>query len=338
MIQQNQQSHAQRMEELLAFNKKEVVRGSTSKAMKNIGASRGVDVYKVNPNKLRIWEGFNPRFDTPDYLEHIANIEASIEQDGFYQDQPLAGFVSKEEGEDVVVIINGHTRTRAVQNLIAKGHPIESIPVIIKPIGTDMEALTIALKKSNDGKPLSPIGLAVLVKRLMALGNDEVATAKKLGITRVYVSDLLLLAQAPAALKDLVISGKITATLAIQELKANPQTAVERLLQAVDVSQQMGRERTTAKHLKQLESSGAIPVGNTKNDSNKTPKAQNEKKPLTRVSLEPVAPPAVLSDMQAKEQQLEISELVERLDEALGLDLSAVEILVRVQKILGDYR
>lgn len=334
-----QKQHVSRMDELLAFNKKELVRGSTSKAMKNIGASRGVDVYKVDPNKLRIWEGFNPRFDTPEYLEHIASIEASIEQDGYYQDQPLAGFVSKEDDQDVIVIINGHTRARAVQNLIARGHTIETVPVIIKPVGTDMEALTIALKKSNDGKPLSPIGLAIVVKRLMALGNDEVTTAKKLGITRVYVSDLLLLAQADAQVRDLVITGKITATLAIQELKANPETVTERLMQAVHASEQVGRERTTAKHLKQLEATGDIPIGNSKSDQVKAERVGGETDTSSPVKVEAKPQPLVrISYEQEETNSNELKELVERLEEALSLDFPAVDILARVQKILGAYK
>jgi len=228
----------------------ELTRGNLKTAMKEAGA-KSADLWAVHPSKLRKIEGFNGRIRTPAYLEHLARIKESIRENGYYQDKPLAGFVAREDGCDVIYITEGHTRFEAVCELIAEGHEIEKVPVVVKPNGTTMEDLTFALVTSNEGRPFTTFETALMVKRLVGMGVDEATIAKRLGFKsgKKYVDDLLTLAGAPKAVRDLVIAEKVSATLAIQELSKHGAKAAERLQAAVAKAEAKGKKKATAKHV-----------------------------------------------------------------------------------------
>lgn len=229
----------------------DLARGNLKMAMASAGATNPHALWTVPPSQLRVIDGFNGRIRTPAYLEHLAGVKNSIRENGYYQDKPLAGYVAKEDGEDVIYVTEGHTRFEAVAELTAEGHEIEKVPVVIKPNGTSMEDLTVALVTSNDGRPFTTYEKALMVKRLVGMGLDEATIAKRLGFKtgKSYVDDLLTLAGAPKAVRDLVIAEKITATMAIDELKGSGAKAAERLKAAVDTAAANGKSKATPKHL-----------------------------------------------------------------------------------------
>lgn len=229
-----------------------LVAANVKAAMKGAEASSS-DLWKVHPSKLRRIEGFNGRIRTPAYLEHLASIKNSIRENGYYPDKPLAGFVAKDpdSGEEVIYVTEGHTRFDAVDELIAEGEEFASVPVVIKPKGTTMEDLTVALVTSNDGRPFTTYEKALMVKRLHGMGMDEAIIAKRLGFKtgKAYVDDLLMLAGAPKAIRELLIADKITATMAIDELKKDGSRATARLKAAVTTAEAKGKTRASPKHL-----------------------------------------------------------------------------------------
>jgi len=229
----------------------ELVRGNLKAAMASAGATNPHSLWTVHPSHLRVIEGFNGRIRTPSYLEHLADVKNSIRENGYYQDKPLAGYVAKEDGDDVIYVTEGHTRFEAVRELIDEGHEIEKVPVVIKPNGTSMEDLTIALVTSNNGRPFTTYETALMVKRLIGMGLDEATIAKRLNFKsgKKYVDDLLTLAGAPKAIRDMVIADKIAATLAIQELTKHGAKATERLKAAVEKATAGGKKKASAKHL-----------------------------------------------------------------------------------------
>lgn len=226
--------------------------GSTKAAMKDAGAG-STDLWKVHPSKIKRIPGFNGRIRTPGYLAHLAHIKNSIAVNGYYPDKPLAGFVAKDEesGKDVIYLTEGHTRLDAVDELIAEGAEIDTVPIVIKPKGTDMEDLTVALARSNDGLPFTVFETALLVKRLHLMGMDEKTIAVRLNFKtgKRYVDDLLLLAGAPKAIRDMLIADKITASMAIEQLKSEGSKATENLKAAVKTAAEKGRDRASPKHL-----------------------------------------------------------------------------------------
>lgn len=228
----------------------ELVRGNVKAAMKEAGAS-SADLWNVKPALLRVLDGFNGRVVTPEYEAHIESIAESILANGYYQDKPIAGFVADEDGERVIYVTEGHTRHAAVLRAIGRGAPVETVPVVIKPKGTTMEDLTVALVTSNNGRPFTPYETALIVKRLIDMGMPEKVVAQRLGFSRGYVNDLLSLVGAPKAVRDMVVAGQVSATVATKAVKQHGGKAAGHLKSGLAVAKGAGKARVTAQHLRE---------------------------------------------------------------------------------------
>lgn len=225
-------------------------------------ATRGMksaDLWKVPVDRLRIKEGFNPRIMTDTYRARIRAICDSIKANGFYADQPLAGYVARENGESYVIITNGHTRYAALQMAIAEGAEIEVVPVVTKPNGTSMSDLTVALVTSNSGAPLTPYEVAVVCKRLIGyqMTEDEIAT--RIGVTKTQVRNYLMLMSAPHEIHQLVIEERISATLAIETYRKHGIGAMAILRECVATAEDAGKERATRKDVTRQTQASAAP-------------------------------------------------------------------------------
>lgn len=226
----------------------ELTRGNVKAAMAQAGAS-SADVWRVPPDMIRIIPGFNPRQDTAEYREHRANIKNSIIANGFYLDEPLGGFVGEVDGVDVIFLTSGHTRYGGVLDAIAEGTDIKTVPMVIKPKGTSMKDLTKSLVISNSGKGFTPYETGLVIKRLVGYGDTSAQIAADLTLSVGYVNDLLDLVAAPKAVTDLVVHGKASATLAIEELAKHGAKAGERLQSGLKKAEAEGKSRVTGKHL-----------------------------------------------------------------------------------------
>jgi ParB family chromosome partitioning protein len=228
--------------------------GSIKKAASTSGF-KSSDLWKAPVSSLRIVDGFNVRDEDDAYHETVEYLCNSIIENGYMDDKPLAGYVSEENGEHIVIVTDGHRRYKAVLLAISRGHTIENLPVVTKPRGTSMEDLTIALVTSNSGEKLRPFEVAKVCKRLIGYGMTEADIAKRLMLTRAYVLDLLNLLAAPAEIREMVSGGKISATEATKTIKKHGKDAAEVIATAAKESKD---GRVTAKTIKK--SVNAIPA------------------------------------------------------------------------------
>src|SRR5690349_19023755 len=114
--------------------------GNVKSAMKSAGAI-SADLWQVPPEKLKILPGFNIRTKNARYEERVQWITESILANGYLKSAPLAGYVARENGEDVVYVTGGHRRHEAIQRVLAAGVDLPTVPVIVSPKGTSMEDL-----------------------------------------------------------------------------------------------------------------------------------------------------------------------------------------------------
>lgn len=202
----------------------------------------------VHPSHVTEIDGFNVRVDTPDYLEHVAALAESIKANGFYANKPLGGYIGKDgEGNDALLLTDGYSRLRALRKLMEEGVEIGKIPFAVKAKGTSLEDLTVALVQDNEGRKLEVYEKAVVVKRLKGYGMAEDEIARRLGMTKRYVDDLLLLAGAPRQIAVFVTTGKVSATEAIKQIRANPTGAAKALADMIKKAEAKGKGRATAK-------------------------------------------------------------------------------------------
>ena len=197
----------------------EFAAGDESAALASAGAENAA-IQMVRVDSLKVAPGFNIRFqDTPKYKEVVERIKRSIMSEGFYPSKPLAGFVARENGEDVILVTDGHRRLAALKLAIKEGADVASVPVSIKPAGTSMVDLTVALSKENSGEPNTMAENAVLAKRLLKAGLSEVEIAERLDFTERYVQDMQILIAAPKGVRDLVKRDRIAGTTAVTLLR-----------------------------------------------------------------------------------------------------------------------
>lgn len=228
--------------------KQDIIAGNVKAAMKDAGASSG-DLWRVPRDQIKVLPNFNVRFRNDAYREQVRRLADSMKENGYYQDKPIAGYIAVENGENVIYVVDGHTRLEAVDLANSEGAEISVLPVVTKPKGTSLEDITVGLHQSNTNRPLEPIEIGELCKRLIGYGLDEETIAKRLNLTAPYVGDLLDLAGAPSRIRKLVGEGRIASTLAITTMKKNPEQAADMLEEAVETAKAAGKDRATAKHL-----------------------------------------------------------------------------------------
>lgn len=234
----------------------ELVAGNFAAAAKAAGAETG-KILMIDPAKIRRLEGFNVRVKTPDYIEHRNDVAKSIRANGFYPNKPLGGYVAKEGDENVFFLTDGYTRLDAVESLNDDefgdgGEKITQVPFMVKPQGQTLEDLTVALIQDNEGRPLSVYERALVVARLKSYNMSDEVIAARLNITARYVSDLTVLAGAPASVRNLLIGGKISATEAVKQLRKKGSKAGETLTKAVDTAAKTGKKKATGKDVKKV--------------------------------------------------------------------------------------
>lgn len=221
---------------------------------------KSADLWKVQPERLHVDPGFNVRIKDSAYKARVRALADSMMANGYYNDKPMAGYVGRIGGEDVIIITDGHTRLEAVKLAISEGAQIEVVPVVTKPSGTSMEDLTVALVTGNNGSPLKPYEVAVVCKRLIDYGLEESDIANRLGLSPVYIQGLMLLMSAPAAVRKMVELDKVSATAAIDTLRKHGERALDILKIAAQDSEQSGGRVTPKQITKAREKQSGVKV------------------------------------------------------------------------------
>lgn len=217
-------------------------------SIKQIAKGRS-DLYRVSINDLAVKEGWNSRIlDDPENIEHIDMLAKSIAEEGVKQ--PLTVYM--EDGK--LYIEDGHCRYFAVQKAITDYDAPADLLIPVRmgeKDATEADRIFSQILR-NSGKPLSPLEMASVFKRLVDLGWSDSEIARKAGVTRVYVGHLITLIEAPKEIIALVRSGLISATLAIETIKEYGDRATELLKAAVALAIEKGKTKATKKHVKEV--------------------------------------------------------------------------------------
>lgn len=213
-------------------------------AIKDIAEGRS-DIYRIDPKKLRIKDGWNSRdFSDPANIEHIKTLESSIEADGVKE--PLK--VSVED--NIPYVTNGECRFRAVQNLLARGVEIKTVPVMGEDRFANEADRLFTQYLSNSGKPFGPLENARLFKRLIDMGWQQNDIGKKTGFSGGRISQMLELLILPIVLQKFITEGKASASMVLNVFKkhnGDVALAVAELSGAVQVAESQGRKRAMPK-------------------------------------------------------------------------------------------
>ena len=227
----------------------ELIAGKTGvKSMMANASSR--DLWQVAPDAITVLPGYNPRVQNKAYFEGVEMLPEQIETHGFYQDKPLSCYIAKIDGEDRLVLQDGHRRYAAALRAIEKGAPIKSLPVVLKEKANNSIDLTLSLLHSNEGQPFTTYEKAVIAKRLSKFGWTNKQIAEEFRVTATNVGQLLVLAGAPQAITELVQNGNMSFTAAYQLMMAKGAEEASKIAtEAVNKAKGAGKGAVTAQDL-----------------------------------------------------------------------------------------
>ncbi|HEV7921399.1 MAG TPA: ParB/RepB/Spo0J family partition protein [Thermoanaerobaculia bacterium] len=172
-----------------------------------------VPIEQVSPNPLQPRKFFNEA--------SIDELARSVREHGIVQ--PL---VVTRSGENRYKLIAGERRYRAAQKA-----GLTTVPVVIKEMMTDGDALEIALIENIQREDLNPIEEALAYHQLheeFGLTQEEIS--KRVGKERSTVANVLRLLKLPDQVKKLLASGQLSmgharALLAVESTKKQEQLA-----------------------------------------------------------------------------------------------------------------
>ena len=195
--------------------------------------------------------------------------------------------------------------------------------MVTKPAGTSLEDLTVALVVSNNGRNLSPLETATVCKRLIGYGMDEGTIARRIGMTRAYVSSLLLLVAAPRAITSMVEQGQVSASLAVETLKTHGKEATKALSAGLAQAQSEGKAKLTKKNL---------PTNTTVPDKAKAKVTASEKKTQKELALE-ATPILKMGIKWLKEHDTHGDSSRQLLAYLAGVEIEAIDELLDAPKL-----
>ncbi|MFP3614530.1 ParB/RepB/Spo0J family partition protein [Paraburkholderia sp. SIMBA_050] len=238
-----------------------IVTGNTKAAVKAAGGGSS-DLWTVPPDQIHYDPRDNVRPLDQDRVRHLAEL---MKANGYDRKKPLGCFVRKVDGQDRIFVYEGQHRYHAALLAIkeggfAKDKEIDRLPVVIDEAkSVNRVNLIYAGITNNDGEKLTPLQLAEKVVELQEFGESSATICKRLNVTDQTIRDVLLLANAPLTLQELVRSKVVSSTLAIEEIRAHGgEKALERLRTAAEQAKAGGKARVTRKALAKRAGSSTV--------------------------------------------------------------------------------
>lgn len=222
--------------------------------------SRGKETYLIPVSSLVIRDGFNKRI----VYEGLEELAESIKENGIKE--PLVVDVL---ADGRCVIDRGHRRYKAIQLLLSKGEKIDTVECFINGRDvTEQQRMEDIFNSNMFSSKLNPVEQAntvfALKKNFGKISNEEIA--KRIGVSRQQVDNLLILAGADDLTKQEIIKGNLNISDAIKSIrnsKKAQEDADQKELDANKTSaspalQEPDPLAADLKELKELEESGAL--------------------------------------------------------------------------------
>ncbi len=241
----------------------DLLAGNVKKAVG--GASSG-DLWMVHRSRLRFHPKLQPRDRTTEkYKERVRWLANLMKANGYDRAFPIKVFAAKENGEDVLYVVQGHRRVEGVDLAVSEGKQIDFIPCVTTDRGTTMEDLLFATINGNEGDPLTPIEKARQIKELQGCNVPLDVIAERLGNGMGYLKSLLAILETPRDVREMVDAGNVAGNVAVQTVREHGREASQILKAGLDVAKKqavakakkgkpvnLAAVKVTPKHIKQV--------------------------------------------------------------------------------------
>lgn len=177
--------------------------------------------YKIPVEQIQVREGYNKRRLYEDMESVVQWVENST-TDGIVELDPLPVIEVTDENE--IYVLRGHRRLKGIHMAIAKGLKVTA--VVCTPAPKDItefdRVIDIYASNMNQSK-LNAVEQADLCYDLKnnfgKISNEEIA--KRIGVSRQQVDNLLILAGADDLTKQEIIKGNLNISDAIKSIRAS---------------------------------------------------------------------------------------------------------------------
>ncbi|MGO4003710.1 ParB/RepB/Spo0J family partition protein [Pseudomonas fluorescens] len=221
------------------------------KQMIKDGDLRRADAMKARLEDFYEEPGFNLRAEGEELEQSIDALAEFIFAGG-----QIPALEVRPRAEGGMWVVDGHRRRRAFLKLDLAGRlprvPAKDDPArleawisIVSFEGNDADRVARVIT-SQEGKKLSPLELAEGYKRLSAFGWAPDQIAKKIGKTRQHVEQVMTLGNANTDVQQLVASGQVSATTAVQVVRQHGEEAGKVLGSELQKARATGKSKITA--------------------------------------------------------------------------------------------
>lgn len=203
------------------------------------------DLFRVPPQELHHEPGFNERdYNDPDVIAQIEGFCAAFMAGEFVP--PVVVRIDPLTG--VKYLVDGHQRQKGALLAIERGHQIEHLDCV--PFrGNDADRVVVQLT-SERGLKLKPLGIAMNYLKLHRMGKDNAEIAKRVNRTVTHVESMLVLATANSDVHALVKADAVSASSAIEAVKAHGEKAGDFLSGKFEQAKAKGQTKVKASAIK----------------------------------------------------------------------------------------
>jgi ParB family transcriptional regulator, chromosome partitioning protein len=209
----------------------------------SLKAKGKTDVYFFDPNDLVLVKGkgellYDARVEDAVSEELVANI--MYRPDGKTPIGIIEPVIGRRNGETgKVEVVAGRDRVKAAREANRRfkeqGGPQIRVPVWIRRMD-DSSILASLVSENEHRRADSPLNRAKKLQRYLNLGHGEREAAALFGVSESTVRNMLRLLDAPAAVRNAVDAGKITASDGYRLAREEPDDAKKKLGKLLEVA------------------------------------------------------------------------------------------------------
>jgi hypothetical protein len=213
-----------------------------------------LNLEEVFAGKVELWNG-RITYD----LEQMSELRDSIAAIGVKND--LRGYYSSENGEQVIIVTDGHRRLFATTWARQQGNMIARVPLKADNLEkgqTDAHYLLTQLTANSGQVPLTMLEQGLVVKRFLAYGNTIEEVVLQTGIKKQHLENCLALANTPGGVKELIRSGTVAPSTVVDSINNDKGEYRDVLDEALEIAEKeaeaKGKDKVkvTSTHVKQV--------------------------------------------------------------------------------------
>ncbi len=218
---------------------------ASNRQLLETGSARRADLVKIWIDEIHVEPDFNAPESPEEFAARVEGIAQHLANGGKFP--PLE---VRDRAEGGVWVVDGHARRAGTYLAMERGVPLQDpkdgrVYLLTIPfVGNDADR-TLRVITSAEGRTLSPLQMAAMLKRLRNFDWPVDEIAKRINRSPERVSQLLALGDANHDVQQLVKSGEVSANVAIKAARKHGEGAGKVLADQLTTAKAAGKKRLT---------------------------------------------------------------------------------------------